>query len=283
MSEWQEYSARRHRRIRVRRPDDGAETDRELNEFAHVGAALRLAGVEQPLAGRRPFELPGEVGGVPDTGAHALPGKGRGPVRAVPGREQPSATPRRTRDPVAAAKPTARARHKKASRRTGDGAPLHRLDTCRTVLWRHVRREVFANGERPLGTPASRRHSRSRALHPRAGETPAYPSAAQRARNANTPPRRTHDARCAAQRARGDERAGLRTRGNRVPLVVESGIGRRGIGEPEGDAKRVRAQQGQGEGIGGPGCGSRFRSMGRRPARPPARTPRRPRPRGLAP
>ena len=36
---------------------------------------------------------------------------------------------RRTRDPVAAAKPTARARHKKASRRTDDGAPLHSLDT----------------------------------------------------------------------------------------------------------------------------------------------------------
>ena len=36
---------------------------------------------------------------------------------------------RRTRDPVAAAKPTARARHKKASRRTDDGQPLHSLDT----------------------------------------------------------------------------------------------------------------------------------------------------------
>ena len=36
---------------------------------------------------------------------------------------------RRTRDPVAAAQPTARARHKKASRRTDDGAPLHSLDT----------------------------------------------------------------------------------------------------------------------------------------------------------
>ena len=36
---------------------------------------------------------------------------------------------RRTHDPVATAKPTARARHKKASWRTDDGAPLHRLDT----------------------------------------------------------------------------------------------------------------------------------------------------------
>ena len=36
---------------------------------------------------------------------------------------------RRTRDPVATAQPTARARHEKASRRTDDGAPLHRLDT----------------------------------------------------------------------------------------------------------------------------------------------------------
>ena len=36
---------------------------------------------------------------------------------------------RRTRDPVAAAQPTARARHKKASRRTDDGWPLHSLDT----------------------------------------------------------------------------------------------------------------------------------------------------------
>ena len=36
---------------------------------------------------------------------------------------------RRTRDPVASAQPTARARHKKASRRTDDGWPLHSLDT----------------------------------------------------------------------------------------------------------------------------------------------------------
>ena len=36
---------------------------------------------------------------------------------------------RRTRDPVAAAQPTARARHGKASRRSDDGAPLHGLDT----------------------------------------------------------------------------------------------------------------------------------------------------------
>ena len=36
---------------------------------------------------------------------------------------------RRTRGPVAAAKSTARARHKKAPRRTDDGAPLHSLDT----------------------------------------------------------------------------------------------------------------------------------------------------------
>ena len=36
---------------------------------------------------------------------------------------------RRTRDPVAPAKPTERARHKKASRRTDDGLPLHSLDT----------------------------------------------------------------------------------------------------------------------------------------------------------
>ena len=36
---------------------------------------------------------------------------------------------RRTRDPVAPAKPTARARHKKASRRSDDGWPLHSLDT----------------------------------------------------------------------------------------------------------------------------------------------------------
>ena len=36
---------------------------------------------------------------------------------------------RLTRDPVAPAKPTARARRKKASRRTDDGAPLHSLDT----------------------------------------------------------------------------------------------------------------------------------------------------------
>ena len=36
---------------------------------------------------------------------------------------------RRTRDPVAPAKPTERSRHKKASRRTDDGWPLHSLDT----------------------------------------------------------------------------------------------------------------------------------------------------------
>ena len=40
-----------------------------------------------------------------------------------------AADDRRTRDPVAPAKPTARARRKKASRRTDDGAPLHSLDT----------------------------------------------------------------------------------------------------------------------------------------------------------
>ena len=36
---------------------------------------------------------------------------------------------RRTRNPVAPAKPTQHARHKKASRRTDDGLPLHSLDT----------------------------------------------------------------------------------------------------------------------------------------------------------
>ena len=36
---------------------------------------------------------------------------------------------RRTRDPVAPAKPTERSRHNKASRRTDDGWPLHSLDT----------------------------------------------------------------------------------------------------------------------------------------------------------
>ena len=41
---------------------------------------------------------------------------------------------RRTRDPVAAAKPTDRARHKKTCRRTDDGTPLHSLDTLITEL-----------------------------------------------------------------------------------------------------------------------------------------------------
>ena len=36
---------------------------------------------------------------------------------------------RRTRGPVAPAKPTDRARHKKTCRRTDDGTPLHSLDT----------------------------------------------------------------------------------------------------------------------------------------------------------
>ena len=36
---------------------------------------------------------------------------------------------RRIRDPVAPAKPTERSRHKKASRRSDDGWPLHSLDT----------------------------------------------------------------------------------------------------------------------------------------------------------
>ena len=36
---------------------------------------------------------------------------------------------RRTRDPVASAKPIARARYGKASRRTDDGVPPHSLDT----------------------------------------------------------------------------------------------------------------------------------------------------------
>ena len=84
-------------RVRVRGLDDRAEADRELDELAHVGAALGLAGVEQRFAGRAGHhhpELPGEVGGVPDAGAHALPEEGRGLVRAVPGQHQPAAAPR---------------------------------------------------------------------------------------------------------------------------------------------------------------------------------------------
>ena len=41
---------------------------------------------------------------------------------------------RRTRDPVAAAKPTPRAREKKARRRTDDGLALHSLDTLLAEL-----------------------------------------------------------------------------------------------------------------------------------------------------
>ena len=41
---------------------------------------------------------------------------------------------RRTRDPVAAAQPTARARHKEVSRCIDDGAPLHSLDTLLGAL-----------------------------------------------------------------------------------------------------------------------------------------------------
>ena len=41
---------------------------------------------------------------------------------------------RRTRDPVAAAKPTPRAREKKTRRRTDDGLVLHSLDTLLAEL-----------------------------------------------------------------------------------------------------------------------------------------------------
>ena len=62
-----------------------------------MGAALRLVGVEQRVAGRAGNdhrELPGEVGRIPDPGAHALPEKRGGLVGAVSGEHRSTATPR---------------------------------------------------------------------------------------------------------------------------------------------------------------------------------------------
>ena len=57
---------------------------------------------------------------------------------------------RRTRDPVATAKPTPHARHKKARRRTEDGLPLHSLDTLIAELATRCR-----NTCRVLSDPAA--------------------------------------------------------------------------------------------------------------------------------
>ena len=57
---------------------------------------------------------------------------------------------RRTRDPVATAKPTPRAREKKARRRTDDGLPLHSLDTLIAELATRCR-----NTCRVLADPAA--------------------------------------------------------------------------------------------------------------------------------
>ena len=61
---------------------------------------------------------------------------------------------RRTRDPVAPAQPTARARHKKASRRTDDGAPLHSLDTLLGELATRCRNTCRVPTD-PSGPPLS--------------------------------------------------------------------------------------------------------------------------------
>ena len=76
--------------------DDLAQLHGELDAGAHLGPAFGLVGVEQLIggpAGEHQVELPGQVGGVPDTGAHALPGEGRHLVGGVTGQEDPAGPP----------------------------------------------------------------------------------------------------------------------------------------------------------------------------------------------
>ena len=66
--------------------DDAAEFDRELNESAHVLHAFGFIGVEQtrpPLVLRSRRAVSSEVGGVAQTGAHALAKEWRHLVRGI--------------------------------------------------------------------------------------------------------------------------------------------------------------------------------------------------------
>ena len=83
--------------IRVRCLDDGPKAHRQLDERPHVRAALGFVGIEQRLAGsarHHHLQLPGEVGCIPNTGAHALPEKRRRLVRTVTGQQYSTAAPR---------------------------------------------------------------------------------------------------------------------------------------------------------------------------------------------
>jgi len=81
---------------RIGRLDDAADPHRELDELAHVRLALRLVGVEQRLAACARAdepELPREIRGIADPGAHALTEKGRRLVRGVAGDQEPAPAP----------------------------------------------------------------------------------------------------------------------------------------------------------------------------------------------
>lgn len=81
---------------RVRDADDLAEVDGELHQRLHVRGALGVVGVEQGdggTAAQHQVELPGEVGGVTQAGAHALPGERRRLVGGVPGQQDPAVVP----------------------------------------------------------------------------------------------------------------------------------------------------------------------------------------------
>jgi len=65
---------------RIGNADDVAELHRELDRLASVREPLELVGVEQRVgcvALEDEVELPRQVGGIPDAGAHALPGEWR--------------------------------------------------------------------------------------------------------------------------------------------------------------------------------------------------------------
>jgi hypothetical protein len=72
--------------------DDLAELDGHADRVLDVGTSLGPVGVQQLLAGdaaQDQVQLPGQVGGVANAGAHALPGEGGHQVGGVAGQQQP--------------------------------------------------------------------------------------------------------------------------------------------------------------------------------------------------
>ena len=84
--------------VRIRHADHLAELHRELDRPPRARQPLDLVRVEQLVAGtpgEDEVELPGEVGGVAQSGAHPLAGERRHLVGGVAGEERPSGAPAR--------------------------------------------------------------------------------------------------------------------------------------------------------------------------------------------